>query len=55
MSEQALRNMFEARTDYLNAAYDKAQDIYGDFRGYLIEGLRITDAEIQKMRRMYLE
>lgn len=55
MSEQALRNMFEARAEYLNAAYDKAEDIYGDFRGYLIEGLRITDAEIQKMRRMYLE
>ena len=55
LSEPALRNMFEAREEYLEAVYAKADDAYGSFRSFLTEGLKVTEAEIQKMRTMYLE
>jgi protein-tyrosine phosphatase len=54
-TEQALRNMFEARREYLEAAYAKVEELYGDFDTFLKEGLGLTESDIQKMRDTYLE
>ena len=54
-TEQALRNMIEARSEYLEAAYAGVEELYGDFKTFLAEGLRLTESDIQKMRDKYLE
>lgn len=54
-TEQSLRNMFEARSEYLEAAYAGVEELYGDFKTFLAEGLRLTESDIQKMRDKYLE
>ncbi len=54
-TEQALRNMFEARREYLEAAYAKVEELYGDFDTFLKEGLGLTESDTQKMRDTYLE
>ena len=52
---QALRNMFEARSEYLEAAYARIEELYGDFNVFLTEGLGLKESEIQKMKDKYLE
>ena len=52
---QALRNMFEARSEYLESAYAKVKELYGDFNAFLTEGLGLKESEIQKMKDKYLE
>ena len=47
--------MFEARSEYLEAAYAGVEELYGDFKTFLAEGLRLTESDIQKMRDKYLE
>lgn len=54
-TERALRYMFSARREYLTAAFSSIEDKYGDFHGFLIKGLDITEADISRMRDMYLE
>lgn len=54
-SERALRYMFSASKDYLDAAYDSIAREFGDFRNYLREGLRLDNEDIRNMRDMYLE
>ena len=54
-TESALRYMFSARREYLEAAYNCIEHKYGDFRGFLIEGLGISEEDIARMRNMYLE
>ena len=53
-AEGALRYMFSAQSDYLDAAYRAANKRWGGFDGYLRAGLGIGDAERGKLRRMYL-
>lgn len=54
-TEQALRNMFEAREEYLDAAYNKAQTIYGNFRSFLTDGLGLENNDFETMKTLYLE
>ena len=54
-TESALRYMFSARREYLEAAYNCIENEYGDFRGFLIEGLGISEEDIARIRDMYLE
>ena len=53
-AESALRYMFSARREYLEAAYACIEHKYGDFRGFLTEGLGVTEEDIARMRNMYL-
>ncbi len=53
--EKGLRYMFAAWQEYLEAAYDTAAENYGDFRGYIQNGLHITEEEQQILRTIYLE
>ena len=50
----ALKHMFSARKEYLEAAYDMVEKLYGDFGIFLNEGLGLRDEDISKMREMYL-
>ncbi len=54
-SEKALRYMFAAWQDYLDMAYRTAEECYGSFDGYIYEGLKITAAEREKLKEIYLE
>ena len=54
-SEKALRYMFGAWQDYLENAYRKIEECYGNFDGYIRDGLHITEAEQERIRDLYLE
>ena len=54
-TESALRYMFSARREYLDAAFDCIEHKYGDFRGFLTDGLGVSEEDIARMRKMYLE
>ncbi len=50
----ALRNMFEARKEYLESAYAKVDTLYGDFAAFLAQGLHLNESDIEAMRTLYL-
>lgn len=52
--ETAFRNLFGARREYFDAAYSKADEVYGSFSNYLLDGLKLTHADIERMRNLYL-
>ncbi len=54
-TELALRYMFSARKEYLDAAYDCIEQQYGGFKGYLTTGLGLDEEDIVHMRELYLE
>ena len=54
-SEKGLRYMFAAWQEYLEATYEKIGEVYGDFDGYIRDGLEITPEECRKLKEMYLE
>ncbi len=54
-SEKAMRYMFAAWQEYLDSAYSKIAECYGDFDGYIYEGLHITPAERERLKELYLE
>jgi protein-tyrosine phosphatase len=47
--------LLEARTEYLDAAFDEAGHRYGSFDGYLREGLGLDDAVLDRLREILLE
>ena len=53
-AERALRFMFTAQADYLDAAYRAANDRWGSFGGFLRDGLGIGDKERDALKRLYL-
>ena len=53
-AERALRFMFTAQADYLDAAYRAANDRWGGFGGFLRDGLGIGDKERDALKRLYL-
>lgn len=54
-AESALRYMFSARREYIEAAFNCIERKYGDFKGFLTKGLGISEEDIARMRNMYLE
>lgn len=54
-TERALKYMFSARREYIEAAYSSIERNYGSFRAFLTEGLGLTDENIAGMRDKYLE
>ena len=53
--EDALMCLFCAKQEYINAFYAAAEKKYGGIDGYLHEGLKLTDEEIDRLKEMYLE
>lgn len=54
-SEKGLRFMFCAWSEYLESAYRKAEECYGNFDGYIRDGLQISDADREKLKNIFLE
>lgn len=53
-AEKATRLFFSAQRVFLEATYEKAEELYGSFDGFLTEGLGVTADERAKLKRMYL-
>lgn len=49
-----LAPLFDAREEYLNAAFDQIEQIWGGVNGYLANGLRLTAAEREGLRERLL-
>jgi protein-tyrosine phosphatase len=50
----AMVPMLEARTEYLDAAFDEVTQRFGDLDTYLRDGLRLTDSDRDTMRETLL-
>ena len=58
MDEAQLKAMtifMGACEEYILGVYAKAEELYGSFDGFIREGLEISDAQREELRRMYLE
>ena len=47
-------SIFTAKEEYLSGLYDKTDEIYGSFDGFVYDGLNITDKQINELRKIYL-
>ena len=54
-AEEAAKLFFSAQRVFLEATYEKADELYGSFEGFLTEGLGVTADDREKLREMYLE
>lgn len=52
---QILNVALNVREEYLAGAIQKAADMCGSFEGYLRDKLRVSDADIERLRDNYLE
>jgi protein-tyrosine phosphatase len=50
LDEHAVRPLFDARAEYLEAAYEEVDRVYGGFEAYLREGLRLDPATLAALR-----
>ncbi|WP_239253854.1 tyrosine-protein phosphatase [Listeria ilorinensis] len=50
-----MKAMMDVREVYLNAAFDEMDAKYGSTEGYLKDGLGLTQTDIDKLKKMYLE
>jgi protein-tyrosine phosphatase len=55
LDEDALRPVFEARLEYLEAAYAEVERVYGTFDAYLRDGLGLDDAVLSALREALLD
>ncbi len=53
-ADAALRCLFTAREEYLDAAFANAKRLYGSFDGFLEQGLRVTAEERAILQEQYL-
>jgi len=53
--QEALAVIMGVKPDYLLAAFNTIDNIYGNFDGYLAQGLGITARVVQRLRELYLE
>lgn len=52
---EGMRRLLSVHESYLETMYDTAKEAYGDFEGYIREGLSITDKDAELLRSLYLE
>ena len=52
---EALQPLIGVREEYIQASFDAVREDWGDFEGYLREGLGVTDAEREAIRKNLLE
>ncbi|HZN74221.1 MAG TPA: tyrosine-protein phosphatase [Micromonosporaceae bacterium] len=55
LAADSVRPLFEARAEYLNAAYAEVDRLYDGFDGYLREGLGLDAATLDALRANLLE
>ena len=54
-SEPALRAMFEAKKEYIEAFFRETERLYGSMENFLREGLGVDREMKEKLRELYLE
>lgn len=52
--DKAFGYLFGAHKEFLDAAYSRAQELFGSFDGYLSKGLGITQDERERLQDLYL-
>lgn len=55
MFQGTIDSFFGAKEEYINAAYEKINESYGDFDNFIKNGLKISSEQIEKLRDIYLE
>lgn len=53
-AEQAMKYLFGAQEEFLDALYDKVDALYGGFDGFIADGLHITPDERDFLKNKYL-
>ena len=53
--EKALRYLFGASPEYLEAALSKTNEIYGSFEGFIRDGIQVGREEEERLKELYLE
>ena len=53
--DDALRYLFGAEEEYIEAFYAAVDEKYGDFDRFIHEGLKLSDADIELMKSKYTE
>ena len=51
---KTIEYLFGAKEEYLAGVYQKIEEVYGDFQGFLSNGLKISDEKKNKFRQLYL-
>ena len=54
-AEGSLRILFGARGEYMDALYQKVDELYGSMDEFLEDGLRISPDERVQLKKLYLE
>lgn len=54
-SQEAITTIFSAREDFLNAAKEQAERMYGDIPTYLEKAIGLDDDKIKRLRSLLLE
>ena len=52
---EGLGYCFGAHEIFIEKVYDKIEEVYGDFDGFVREGLKCSDDEIAKLKELYLD
>jgi protein-tyrosine phosphatase len=55
VSTERVLPLFEARREYVEAAFDEMTRRHGSFDAYVEEGLKVTDVEKKRLRELLLE
>jgi protein-tyrosine phosphatase len=50
-----IRGFMKADESYLNAAFTAIQNVHGSFENYVHEGLELTEHDIERLKKYYLE
>ena len=53
-SQDAIATILSAREDFLNAAREETERMYGDVDTYLCEGVGLSKKDIRKLQRILL-
>ncbi len=51
---KTIEYLFGAKEEYLLGVYQKIEELYGDFNGFISKGLKITDEQVELFRKLYL-
>ena len=52
--EKSLHYLFGTEEEYLDTVYQKIQEVYGDYQGFLIKGLNCDTNECEMLKKNYL-
>lgn len=53
--QNSIDYIFGAKKEYLLGLYEKIEEVYNDFDGFLKDGLKITEEQQARLREIYLE